>query len=806
MPKFRNVSNPSMSFDGYMMFRDLLEKSGVDVSQITVTSASRDKKHNTEIGGAKNSRHIHGDAIDLGGKETDEENQKLIKWLKSEDGQAWSKEWNAYMTDDYKDGHFHIGVHDGAADKSDRVKNLYTGYEEKWKAMYGENGMVDISKVNNWAVPNPDNLIDPQFKSKYTVDGLGATAPPKPKAPTKPELRNTSLVVNSDYVKENKKLENSRKAIEQMESELAKAEAKGDDKLVAKINKDLQETVKEYRAEQVDAALQVIDEEMSPLREAQKAGTLTTAQALRVRELKEGVEQFGIDGAKFFEAPYINLEDRKLLREFDQYGEDRKKALIKENQDSKKGIWGVWNNFWYGAPVNGKRQGGVLSGMPDDNVRLDDLINNMPDMSFHMDDVNLFEISDKVYQKQQIQKTREHEEAQAQYEKDLAQWEQNRKEANNESTENVTGDEGEDDKGSTTEKTGGNQDELSPTKDPWYYNPEDQSAFEKIGGVEGVMGLGMLAKGLAEGDQVVVPEEERVDPMLLNHIQTVKRLSEIGMPAVEQAAMRESLDESFIMAKKAMADSVNMNRGQLLAGITGLSAERQRGALTIEAKKAQMRREALDKYGQLLGEVNKFKADQGNLAKSREFELDKMQADAAGEMAGAGLQTLIESINNAKEFGPGSLYDMRKSYMLHTLQGAIKANDNVVTDIDNIVGGVFDNTRNTPAEDFPSAGAVASDPNTAAKVNRDINQFREIKNRFAKHESIIPIGNRSEATPQSGAMPFDVMKDTFREPSLIDMKEQDALSIKTPKAVEGWSEEKALEYLKDPNFISNLSL
>ena len=229
--------------------------------------------------------------------------------------------------------------------------------------------------------------------------------------------------------------------------------------------------------------------------------------------------------------------------------------------------------------------------------------------------------------------------------------------------ETETDGEGEADKGDEENSLDGIMDK------PFEYNPEEQNWYEKMGGAEGLFGAAMGLGGAINNKRIEVPEPEIIDRMLVSHIATVKRLSESGMDPVQQAVIKEGLDTSFNLAKKAIMDVASGSRGQALAGINSLSADRQKKLLDFENKKSANRQSYMKMYGDLLQAANDFSAGQENLNNSRHFELSKKRAEGSAALTASGVDQLLTAINTAKEYGKGSMHDMQNEYIKHRLFG-----------------------------------------------------------------------------------------------------------------------------------------
>lgn len=252
-------------------------------------------------------------------------------------------------------------------------------------------------------------------------------------------------------------------------------------------------------------------------------------------------------------------------------------------------------------------------------------------------------------------------------------------------TDGSSDEEGAPKKGSATKNTDAEKFERGPG---FQFDDTKGTLFEQAGGVDSLMGMVQLGAGLAESGEVKIPDEERINDMTQNHIQSVLRLTKIGMPLVEQAKMRESMDEAFNTAKRAIMDASGGNRAQALSAVTNLGAARQNTALSIEVEKSKSRAAALSDYGELMKYVNNFEAVEGRTKSAREFEIEKANKEAGGKLVGSGIDGILQAVNNNKLYGKGSAYDMTQQYVKWDLQGGVDAETDYQTGLKEVQKGL----------------------------------------------------------------------------------------------------------------------
>lgn len=220
------------------------------------------------------------------------------------------------------------------------------------------------------------------------------------------------------------------------------------------------------------------------------------------------------------------------------------------------------------------------------------------------------------------------------------------------------------------------------TSNPFKFDDTRGTLFEQAGGLDSVMGMVQAGMGLRDSGEIDIPEEQMINDMTNNHIQQVLRLKEIGMPLVDQANMRESMDNAFMSAKRAIMDASGGNRAQALSAVSNLGASRQRTALNVEIEKSKGRQKALTDYGELLKYVNDFQATEGRLHDKRTYEVQKAKKEASGKLVASGIEGIMQAVNNDKLYGKGSAYDMTNKYTEWFLTGGANMEGDYQTGLD----------------------------------------------------------------------------------------------------------------------------
>jgi hypothetical protein len=829
MPKYRNVKYPYTSLDGFVLLNYLIEKSGVDPNQLVVTSGYRTEQHNKKSGGVKGSRHLHGDAFDFGGN--DSENIKLRNYIENNITDIRKDFPDFEWVNKYEDDHFHVASKSkGPSGKGKDVVALYEKYQSNWTNAGGTNGLIDMTKIPDWSNITPD-VIKPQTFSKYTVDGKEPDTQPGQSKKVWSELSDDekakvkeryaeaderlSKAANdeerkkikseyqdifqygtesvADYYKDKRKklqdeqidkyglrpvYENYDK-IEALEKEKMQFTEGVDDEDIKRIDDQINKLQASNGNLIMKADYERKSDTLEKLMQKAKNGELTANEKIQLdglrKQLPDEKQRSKIYG-KLADEVALGTNEEKVNIFIDGIGKDgvhpyliqtTRDEFQKEYQKKYKDKWlfentgranleregnelrrfgeDFWNEMvnpmttlgqtllWMGAePISTKKRDQSYADLKDGQITfdrfmweegmLDEWINKQAEIGEMFDATTIEEIKKQI------------------------PWDINFDESDFTTTQQEKNDAVHEDRLVPDNETEGDT-KTNETADPFAsnqgfeYNPEEQSLFEKAGGVDAVLGLGMAAMGMADAGEINLPEQKMIDDMMITHAMNVKRLSEIGMPLVEQAKVRQEMDESFNVAKRAIMDAGNMNRGQILSAISGMSGERQKAALAIEMESSKMRREALYNYGEITRYINDFNTSQHNLNAAREFEVEKANKEGAGKLIASGIDNMITAANNSKLYGKGSTYDMMNKYMEWDMKGGGKIEE----DYYSIVNEKFNELNGGAPEKTPNTGPNFTDP-AAVMINNNVIPEAEKVMEMAKQQNPLKDGGWNRMT------------------------------------------------------------
>jgi len=504
-----------------------------------------------------------------------------------------------------------------------------------------------------------------------------------PKLKTKKEslsdfiIDKPEIVNNKDLLNEQKTVQTILEHHEKAVADLEIAKESGDLEAIEKANvkiaqleKDKNEAVNSFAENQAKENLKLLDRDLKVLRRASQTGELTSDQIIERKNLLVEVEKYGIDkddfwkrGLQGIEVDNASIKRNKLIDERESVIYD--KNLSKGQKDIKvaqidKQIKNI-NKYLQDNWIQESSLTVTKPGLGDVSVKNREVQKKL-DVKNPQVNIDYAGLAKEKAKERSIAIKEENEKAIAKHEEEI----QFIEEGLNQSL--PAGETDAVDDADDTKKDGADPVDLGTTRKPFIYEPEPQTGLEKMGGWEGVLTGTIGAIGMGQASRRINPPEPAIiDQMLTTHIATVKRLQEIGMPLAEQAQMREALDTSFNLARIAIVDAANNNRGQALAGLSQMSAERQKGALMIEAQKSQQRMGHMKMYGDLMQYVNEFSSKQATEYNRQKFELDKLRGESGALMGAAGIEGLLQSISNAKEFGKGSIHDWMNQYMKHEM-------------------------------------------------------------------------------------------------------------------------------------------
>lgn len=204
----------------------------------------------------------------------------------------------------------------------------------------------------------------------------------------------------------------------------------------------------------------------------------------------------------------------------------------------------------------------------------------------------------------------------------------------------------------------------SPNFQEFKYKPADQPIIDKLGGVNTLMGVAQMAAGAQSlGEEPSFEMVQGVAHGLMEQARVLEEIERIGgMTPSEKVMLKRNVNKSvneLLYNTSKHANSMNVSSIMGEASRTRHLGEQNIANLGM-ARKNEARKELFNVL-QFLDERRRSPL----IAKAEfdaEMSLQKAQL-GAGAMA-QGFNTVMQSISNAKEFGPGSLYDMRKQKLM----------------------------------------------------------------------------------------------------------------------------------------------
>lgn len=180
-----------------------------------------------------------------------------------------------------------------------------------------------------------------------------------------------------------------------------------------------------------------------------------------------------------------------------------------------------------------------------------------------------------------------------------------------------------------------------------------------------------IATGLTEAAKKTPRRTEEVNDAFLNYTAELKKLSELGLTPQEEAYAKKNLSEAYHGSVDMLVKASNGNRNLVLGNLGALDARKNDSLLKLSMMDNEVRVQNLQKYGEAVKYINEFDARRDISNQEKDYREAFLSKEAGGQLAAKGFQSLMESIQYAKENGPGSANHMLKSFLLEKTTGIV---------------------------------------------------------------------------------------------------------------------------------------
>lgn len=202
----------------------------------------------------------------------------------------------------------------------------------------------------------------------------------------------------------------------------------------------------------------------------------------------------------------------------------------------------------------------------------------------------------------------------------------------------------------------------------------DKDAISKLDGLDKLLqGSLMGVIGITKGQDLAKTPLEMRDEMIgesyMDYTNELKKLSEIGLSVEEEAYAKRMLTESYQAGLDNVVRASGGNRNAVLGNLGRLDYQKQVGLLNLAMEDAKAKREALNKYGEATKYISEFEANKAIANNERKYQESLQKRQAGAQLSREGFKSLVSSFNEYMDNKPGSVNDIKRSYMLKTLYG-----------------------------------------------------------------------------------------------------------------------------------------
>ena len=233
------------------------------------------------------------------------------------------------------------------------------------------------------------------------------------------------------------------------------------------------------------------------------------------------------------------------------------------------------------------------------------------------------------------------------------------------STETVAAESAKEEKESRLSEYLNNEMELESPDDINY----DQDNFKKQLPLDALAGAALGITGLAGMDNDIPKRDEQISAGVTDYVAKLAELSKMGLPPEVEAEARNSIASGYQMGLKNIVEASAGNRNIVLGNQGSLDLANIMGQSNIAIEDFKAKNNALQQYGQGAMYINEFRANKDIANKQLEQEVAFQKNDSSGAVADAGFSSMINSLQNARENGPGSARHMLSSLVRQSAFG-----------------------------------------------------------------------------------------------------------------------------------------
>lgn len=238
--------------------------------------------------------------------------------------------------------------------------------------------------------------------------------------------------------------------------------------------------------------------------------------------------------------------------------------------------------------------------------------------------------------------------------------------------------------GSESYTSSSNESATTPKETPWtpddllgaysnrepFADPEFQYEKGKFEfPMDALVGLSAGIIGIEAAKEKAPQRDEQVGIGLMMYANELAQIKNMGLSPEVEGDLKMKLASAYQTGLTNIVRASNGNRNLVLGNQGQLDMARMRGIVDIAHMDLDRRDKAMAAYGEVQKYISEFNANRDIANNEREYrEVEKKQL-AGAALAEKGFSNLIDSLQNMRENGPGSINDRYRQYLMFHMSG-----------------------------------------------------------------------------------------------------------------------------------------
>lgn len=187
--------------------------------------------------------------------------------------------------------------------------------------------------------------------------------------------------------------------------------------------------------------------------------------------------------------------------------------------------------------------------------------------------------------------------------------------------------------------------------------------------------FGSLAMGIAgmnAADVDIEYRDEQVGEGLRQYIADISKIKNMGLSPEEEGALKTKIASAYQTGLNNIVKASGGNRNLVLGNQGQLDASRMASIAEIATLDSEKREKALTAFGEAQKYISEFDAKRDIANNDRKYLEDQKKQIAGAQLASSAMSNFIDTVQYAKENGPGSVNDMKRQLSQFHITGLLK--------------------------------------------------------------------------------------------------------------------------------------